>query len=82
MMGPAGTRARTGLVANAHRHVVWVIGILAVCAYVTIYAIPLAGNPVRSDGLNYFVYLPSMPLYDAIRHDPRFTALLVRMNLA
>jgi len=27
-------------------------------------------------------HLPSMPLYDGIRHDPRFTALLVRMNLA
>ena len=49
--------------AAAHRHVVWVIGILAVCAYVGIYAIPLVGNPVRSDGFNYFVYLPSWVIY-------------------
>jgi serine/threonine-protein kinase len=27
-------------------------------------------------------HLPSMPLYDGIRDDPRFKALLVRMNLA
>jgi len=27
-------------------------------------------------------HLPSMPFYDGIRDDPRFTALLVRMNLA
>jgi serine/threonine-protein kinase len=27
-------------------------------------------------------HLPSMPLYDSIRDDPRFQALLVRMNLA
>jgi hypothetical protein len=27
-------------------------------------------------------HLPSMPLYDGIRHDPRFQALLMRMNLA
>ncbi len=27
-------------------------------------------------------HLPSMPFYDGIRNDPRFTALLVRMNLA
>jgi hypothetical protein len=63
MMNPADTRARTGFVAAAHRHVVWVIGILAVCAYVAVYAIPLAGTPVRSDGLNYFVYLPSWVIY-------------------
>jgi hypothetical protein len=63
MMNPAGSRARTGLVATAHRHVVWVIGVLAVCAYVAIYAIPLADNPVRSDGQNYFVYLPSWVIY-------------------
>jgi TolB-like protein len=27
-------------------------------------------------------HLPSMPFYDGIRHDPRFKALLARMNLA
>ena len=27
-------------------------------------------------------HLPSMPLYDGIRGDPRFKALLARMNLA
>lgn len=63
MTVPAGRRARTDLVTGAHRHVVWAIGLLAVCAYVAIYAIPLAGNPVRADGMSYFVYLPSWVIY-------------------
>jgi hypothetical protein len=59
----ARAHRRTGLVATCNRQVLWAVGVLAVCAYVSIHAIPPKGNPVRSDGFSYFVYLPSWVIY-------------------
>jgi hypothetical protein len=52
----------------------WLIAALAVGAYVAIYSIPLADNPVRSDGAGYFVYLPSWVVY----HDPSLETVAAR----
>ncbi len=52
----------------ALRYLVGAIGVLAVAGYVWVYARPLAGPPIRSDGVSYYVYLPAW-LIDA---DPTF----------
>jgi len=53
------------VIATLHRHTLWLIAALAVGAYVAIYAIPIAerDSPVVSDGLSYYVYLPSWVVY-------------------
>jgi len=53
----------TRVMATLHRHTLWLIAMLAVGAYVAIYTIPLMDSPVRSDGLSYYVYLPSWVVY-------------------
>jgi hypothetical protein len=53
------------VIATLHRHTLWLIAALAVGAYVAIYATPLVDrdSPVVSDGLSYYVYLPSWVVY-------------------
>jgi len=43
--------------------VVLAVGILAVSAYAVIHVIPSKGDPVKSDGFSYYVYLPAWVLY-------------------
>lgn len=52
------------------RLVVATIGVLALAAYVFIYASGLVGLPIRSDGFSYHVYLPAW----FIHHDPSLAA--------
>jgi hypothetical protein len=40
------------------RHFVAITGVLALFAYIAIYAQPHALDPIRSDGYSYYVYLP------------------------
>jgi hypothetical protein len=63
MQQHAGARRWTGFVAACHRHVLWAVGIFAVCAYISIHVLPTNGNPARSDGFSYFVYLPSWVIH-------------------
>jgi hypothetical protein len=63
MHEPASARRWSSLVAACEKHVVLAIGVLAVCAYVAIYAVPLMANPVRSDGFSYYVYLPAWVIH-------------------
>jgi hypothetical protein len=63
MQQPVVARQWTGFVAACHRHVLWAVGILAVCAYISIHVLPANGNPARSDGFSYFVYLPSWVIH-------------------
>lgn len=47
------------------------MGLLALLGYVVVYAWPLAFDPIRSDAVSYYVYLPSTFLYG----DPSLAAL-------
>ena len=62
---------RTSLTSWILRHFVLGTGILAVAAYVAIYAVLINDVPIRSDGYSYYVYLPSWLIY----HDLTFDAL-------
>jgi hypothetical protein len=59
----AGARSWNSFVAAFGRHVVLAVGVLAVCAYVAIYAVQLVKHPVRSDGFSYYVYLPAWVIH-------------------
>src|ERR1051325_4627844 len=50
----------------AERHIVAAVVFAAMAAYAAIYATGLADTPVRSDGFEYYVYLPAV----VIHHDP------------
>jgi hypothetical protein len=43
----------------ALKHVVWVIGLLAVTGYVCGVAFRLVDPPIHSDGISYYIYLPA-----------------------
>ena len=49
--------------AACGRHVVLAVWVLAVCAYAAIHVVPSKGDPVKSDGFSYYVYLPAWVLY-------------------
>jgi hypothetical protein len=72
--------------SRAVRHFVAVTAVIAVAAYVLIYARSYADAPIRSDGYSYYVYLPATFIYhdatlDALARDwyggayPDFTAI-------
>jgi hypothetical protein len=78
---------RASLTSWVLRHFVVGTAVLAVAAYVVIYARILGEAPIRSDGYSYYVYLPSWFLYrdlslDALARDwyggsyPAFMAIL------
>jgi len=78
---------RASLTSWIVRHFVAGTAVLAVAAYVVIYARILTEPPIRSDGYSYYVYLPSWFLYrdislDVLARDwyggsyPAFTAIL------
>jgi len=63
----AGKDSRGGLLVRlALRRFVALTGMLALFAYVWIYAGHLAEAPIRSDGVSYYVYLPSWLLYQDV----------------
>lgn len=54
-----------------HRHLVSVVALAVLAGYGLVYAWPFAPEVIRSDGLSYYVYLPSTFLYG----DPTLEAL-------
>ena len=51
------------VVSDVVRHFVALAGVAALAAYGAVYGLHLAGQPIRSDGFSYYVYLPSWFLY-------------------
>ena len=51
------------MAARGVRHFVAAVAVLAIAAYVTIYARGWADEPIRSDGYSYYLYLPSTFIY-------------------
>jgi hypothetical protein len=48
------------------RYFIWLVVLTAIAGYIWIYAAGLAETPLRSDGFEYYVYLPAV----VIHHDP------------
>ena len=50
---------------------VWFVATAAIAAYIGVYTTGRAGDPIRSDGYSYYVYLPAWFLH----HDPSLQAV-------
>ncbi len=51
------------MAARGVRHFVATVAVLAIAAYITIYARGWADAPIRSDGYSYYLYLPAAFIY-------------------
>ena len=67
--GPSGTRITTFSALSTWP--LWAAVALCLAGYVFVYAGGRAGNPIRSDGFSYYVYLPSWFLF----HDTTLSAV-------
>jgi hypothetical protein len=67
--GPGGTRIATFSISSTG--ILRAAAALCLAGYVFVYAGGRAGNPIRSDGFSYYVYLPSWFLF----HDTTLSAV-------
>jgi hypothetical protein len=67
--GPSGTRSTT--FSTFSTGALRAAAVLCLAGYVFVYAGGRAGNPIRSDGFSYYVYLPSWFLF----HDTTLSAV-------
>jgi hypothetical protein len=61
--GPSAQSNNPGLLSLALRHFVAATAVLALVAYIAVYARLDVPPPIKSDGYSYYVYLPSWVIY-------------------
>jgi hypothetical protein len=59
------------VIDRGNRHVVAIVGLCGLAGYLWLFTRPLADDPIRSDGFNFYLYAPSWLIY----HDTTLEAL-------